>query len=555
MSTLHDLVSYFRPSLKGEERKSPGRDETNIQSFSEDASCGLSCNVLHSNRSPTGIHNINEPAYYIKDIEGSPTEVNKASDLLENLEPPKIQRWVLPLDSLKEEEDSVDILGFDISDGDQTSNLRKSFPKPMLSSSLDSNPDEENHNDVHHDDSTVVVSNRAFADNTNDEKCTCIQIHCGLKHVFHIHLSAPFELPKCNSSDKVNAYIRRGFNRGRYSKDNSARSMNAIPDNRKSLSRKLSKTSYQINPILQDQQQKILIGTLLKRYSTKKSSIVLRYLQRIRNKFPNGFQSSDARDKFEDLLSKRSAYLINKKLGIKKRQNGILKNQVLVTSQHTTHAHIESWSELDDAVKGRLDGIDVLFLGSAKKIIRTSSDQRCLDFRKIVQESLWISCGRKPSGIIFEGLTGTGKGSDRWSAPINRVDNYSSGGNYEAHLNPDCCSMRVDGKPYQQISISINSLEDLQQSYDKAVEPLIFGDIKRSIVIMNKILVSVQKLLNDPEKAHHTIGSTHHNIASLHLLDGNFDQALIHMNKAISTRIRSLGFHHESTSVSLFYTI
>jgi hypothetical protein len=196
-----------------------------------------------------------------------------------------------------------------------------------------------------------------------------------------------------------------------------------------------------------------------------------------------------------------------------------------------------------------LDGIDVLYLGSAKRVIRRTSDKRHLDFGKIVQESLWISCGRKPSAVIFEGLTDVGKGSDRWSATINKVENFSNEKNQNLLLNPDC-SICANVQQLENISISVNSIEEIQQSYDKAVEPLIFGDIKRSIAIMNKISVSLQRLFKDPDKAHHTIGSTHHNIASLHLLDGNFDQALVHINKAISTRIRSLGFDHESVAVS-----
>lgn len=325
----------------------------------------------------------------------------------------------------------------------------------------------------------------------------------------------------------------------------STRSMNAISGNRSSrisIPKWLSVNGSIKRPILKKEEEKMLIGTSLSGCRSQRSSAVKNFFQRIRNDF-----TSNPRNKFETLL--REYNLCASKQICTNRQKYLFKKRSLASSQERPFAHHDSWA-LDDAVKGRFDGIDVLCLGSAKKVIKTTSNQRHLAFRKIVQESLWSSCARKPSVIIFEGLTSAGKGSDRWSATINKVDNYSVYGKKELLLNPDCSSICVDGQQNENSSISVNSLEDIQQSYSIAVEPLMFGDIQRSIIIMNKISLSLQKAFKDPDKAHHIIGSTHHNIASLYLLDGNFDQALIHINKAISTRIRSLGFDHESVAVS-----
>lgn len=545
MSTLHDFVSYFRPNSRAEDRKTLGRDEAD-KSSSSNANCGLSWNGLHSQ-----LRALNND----KDQKESPTEVHKTNELLEMFEPPKIQRLGLQMESLRKEEDNDDVLCFDASDDDLGSRKHRFFPKPVLSTSLNElnypDSDEENHTGVYPDDSTVIVSNRLLTGETNVEKCTYIQNHCSLQQVYHINLSAPLKLPQRNKSGKLNTLIRRRFSRGRYSKNDSTRSMNVISasrtSNRFSVPRLLSKKGSIRSPILQGHQQALLIGTTLNSCHTQRSFLVKKFLE-IRNDFHVGCQISSPRDEFEILLKDDNVFTSKHSCTFTKRLKRIFKRHP--SSQERFFAQHKSWSELDDAVKGRLDGIDVLYLGSAKRVIRRKSDKRHLDFGKIVQESLWISCGRKPSVVIFEGLTGVGKGSDRWSATINKVENFSNEKNQNLLLNPDC-SICANGQQLENISISVNSIEEIQQSYDKAVEPLIFGDIKRSIAIMNKISVSLQRLFKDPDKAHHTIGSTHHNIASLHLLDGNFDQALVHINKAISTRIRSIGFDHESVAVSL----
>jgi hypothetical protein len=323
--------------------------------------------------------------------------------------------------------------------------------------------------------------------------------------------------------------------------------MNAISGNRKSrisIPKWLSVNGSIKRPILKKEEEKMLIGTSFSGCRSQRSSAVKFFFRRIRNDF-----TSNPRDKFEILLREYNLCANKQICNVTNRQKYLFKRRSFTSSQERPSAHHDSW-ELDDAVRGRFDGFDVLCLGSAKKVIRTASNQRHLAFSKIVQESLWSSCARKPSVIIFEGFTTTGKGSDRWSAVINKVDNYSIYGKKELLLNPDCSSICVGGQQNENFSISVNSIEDIQQSYNIAVEPLMFGNIQRSIIIMKKICLSLQKASKDPDKSHHIIGSTHHNIASLYLLDGNFDKALIHMNKAISSRIRSLSFDHESVAVS-----
>jgi len=75
----------------------------------------------------------------------------------------------------------------------------------------------------------------------------------------------------------------------------------------------------------------------------------------------------------------------------------------------------------DDAIRGKLDGIDVLSLGSARYVSYIGSKSKSLagqryTLRSMVSDTLWSSSGREMPEIVLEGFDHTG--NDRWTVLI-----------------------------------------------------------------------------------------------------------------------------------------
>ena len=104
---------------------------------------------------------------------------------------------------------------------------------------------------------------------------------------------------------------------------------------------------------------------------------------------------------------------------------------------------------LDEAIRGRLDGLDVLSLGPARlaSIPRHSSSHRDAELEKfisavspkltpfaIAMDMIWTSAGRDPAEIVLEGFIPNGK--DRWfvkmdkAAAESRAKEIDSSGHY-----------------------------------------------------------------------------------------------------------------------------
>lgn len=80
-------------------------------------------------------------------------------------------------------------------------------------------------------------------------------------------------------------------------------------------------------------------------------------------------------------------------------------------------------SDLDDAIRGRFDGMDVLSLGSARlaSVLRTpdplTRNSRMLRGRDMVQDMLRMSGGQEPPELVLEGFIA----NDRWLITLNNL--------------------------------------------------------------------------------------------------------------------------------------
>lgn len=99
-------------------------------------------------------------------------------------------------------------------------------------------------------------------------------------------------------------------------------------------------------------------------------------------------------------------------------------------SNNTAAAEALPWNVKDDAIKGRLDGIDVLSLGPTRCVSYIGAKQKSLagqryTLRSMVSDTLWSSSGREFPEIVLEGFSPTGK--DRWTVLIeDDVDTHAS---------------------------------------------------------------------------------------------------------------------------------
>jgi hypothetical protein len=149
------------------------------------------------------------------------------------------------------------------------------------------------------------------------------------------------------------------------------------------------------------------------------------------------------------------------------------------------------WSKMDDAVSGRLDGLDVISMGSVRNVSYIGQKQKLLsgqryNLRSMTLDSLWSASGRDPSEIVFEGFTQRGEGSDRWATRIE--DWKSCDTECHAHLwgkgnipPPPCESKLLRGVPLSPKSTAgdvkldvyvLKTLEQLQVAHEQAVVPL-----------------------------------------------------------------------------------
>jgi hypothetical protein len=191
--------------------------------------------------------------------------------------------------------------------------------------------------------------------------------------------------------------------------------------------------------------------------------------------------------------SKKTLSMVNQK----EKYRGTLNNQSnKVLRDHTAHdsslpQHISQYNPAartmkDDAIKGRLDGIDVLSLGAARFVSYIGLKDKALagqryTLRSMVNDTLWACSGREIPEIVLEGFSPAG--NDRWTATIegepsnnissipNDAANRRKRNGKKLHLCSQHASTKVKESDYELSSQSVSTHLLLTQIWGKDGPP------------------------------------------------------------------------------------
>mmetsp|Transcript_6659 Transcript_6659/g.9771 ORF Transcript_6659/g.9771 Transcript_6659/m.9771 type:complete len:945 (-) Transcript_6659:28-2862(-) len=395
-----------------------------------------------------------------------------------------------------------------------------------------------------------------------------------LKTVFNVTLSTPIELP---IREKRKFSLKRFIsNTGRSNRGVSAPFNTSVSDiavapsascdlevENRSVWKRIPRSNE--NDILRDAQDKILSGRL---FDYDKNVYPVRKTH----------NSPEKRNKSRKTPAKKLEILMNKKVHRRTASEQMTKIRSIMSRDsevvHVAKEKTQTWNLVDDAIRGRFDGIDVISYGACsrkfflKRNIEQKSSFERYTPRTMIVETLWSNSGRD-SEIVFEGYTQRGCGSDRWSAPV--ASSKSKGlvptnlwGQNKTPPNITSELIEVDdgeGKtrlvssPYRHDSkrniLMVQTLDNLKLAHEFAAAPLKDGDIEKSIKIFQKILANLKVKYKSCGSKNHVVGSTYHNIALLLMWNGQFEEALTYMNKAVAVRVMTLGHNHASVAVSL----
>lgn len=261
---------------------------------------------------------------------------------------------------------------------------------------------------------------------------------------------------------------------------------------------------------------------------------------------------------------------------------------------------------LDDAIRGRMDGMDVLSLGSARvSSIRKSSipqegkmSRRTTTPLDMVTDMLYTSGGKEPPEMILEGFLPAG--DDRWvvrmekskqptgaelktnsgeSVPSLQVtddeesadcdvdklmesmwgNEYtppthrsrsscdSAEGNEQDILKLAAeCSVPID---LDEATFMVDTAAHLESVHSIASGPLKEGRFDVALGILNKILKGLE--LRHENEPHYLIGSTLYNIGVIQMWQGKYEDSLVSLERAVANRIDSLPPKHPAIAVSL----
>jgi len=266
---------------------------------------------------------------------------------------------------------------------------------------------------------------------------------------------------------------------------------------------------------------------------------------------------------------------------------------------------------LDVAIRGRLDGLDIISLGPAhltalagrphveRAFAQLMSPER-LTKETLVRDMMWTSSGKVPPEMVFEGYFPGG--GDRWTLRMDvvrprkdvRKDLTTTTNGSDLLEIVDCSSFQCEdgiaitalmesmwGKEqtppptHQSPKEGQDELELLQQAaansvpididentfiidapdhlrtvHDIASGPLKRGDFDSAIVIFRKILKGFQTNHSHKNKAF-LIGQTLHNIGLVQMWQSKFEWAAESFRAAYKIRKQVLPANHSDTGVSL----
>jgi hypothetical protein len=245
--------------------------------------------------------------------------------------------------------------------------------------------------------------------------------------------------------------------------------------------------------------------------------------------------------------------------------------------------------KIDDAIRGRFDGMDILSLGSARlaSVLRTpdalTRHSPMLQSRDMVRDMLHTSAGHEPPELVFEGFIV----GDRWMVKLENQYGYSTVPQLQSTDDEDT----TDGSPQLPTSVLLESIwgrdrtpppshasydqqdvvqmaaacsvpididdesfiidtpAHLQAVHDIASIPLKTGRFEDALDIFQRILNGLE--MKHGDEPNHVIGSTLHNIGVIYLWMEQYKDAWESFNTAVSVRIQSLSTDHPDIAVSL----
>lgn len=337
------------------------------------------------------------------------------------------------------------------------------------------------------DESTVVISNISATPSLVSNKISSSERKIGnsedhhesLLDVFQIKLSTPLKLPKEKRWNKLNDFIRSSP---------SHRSVNAAAND--VLADKSGKDDYWFHHATFNQlQQYVLLGVPLNMMDAKKFRSPPRIgtlLKKSNEIMKTRAQTASPARKLDSILSRKQGHRRIPSDSVQ-RIKTILSRKSAFKVKHPVRSE---WSNMDDAVSGRLDGLDVISMGSLRNVSYIGDKQKILsgqryNLRCMVLDSLWSASGRDPSEIVFEGFSQRGEGNDRWTT---RIDDWKSC-DTECHDHlwgkgnspPPRCESKLSGISSSPKSTAadmkldayvIRTLEQLQTAHEHAVLPL-----------------------------------------------------------------------------------
>jgi tetratricopeptide (TPR) repeat protein len=263
------------------------------------------------------------------------------------------------------------------------------------------------------------------------------------------------------------------------------------------------------------------------------------------------------------------------------------------TTQSSRRNIAAEGQELDDAIRGRFDGMDILSLGSARLVsVPRSPDlltrnAPMLTAADLVSDMLRTSSGRSPPELVLEGFIANDRWLVRLESMYNKNDNVpqlqstddesTTDGSPKlstpkllasiwgrdrspppSHAQPEegdeddlfqlaaSCSVPID---IDEETFIIDTPAHCQAVHDIAAVPLKAGRFDDAIDIFQKILKGLE--MRHGDQPHHLIGTTLHNIGLLLLWKGQYKEAWKNFNQAASVRMESLSKNHPDIAVSL----
>lgn len=219
------------------------------------------------------------------------------------------------------------------------------------------------------DDDTVVVSNRKDGVKSETSKIEeKKEFHERLRDVFQITLSSPLQLPKQKSALSFKQLIRSPSRQNRQLQ--SHRSVDAAR----------SRASLGDRMCFKDTQENILYGSPLQSEqnsdrSPRRLGSLLKRSDSVINK------ASSPAKKLETLMNKKNGRQRTNSDPIPRIRQMLARKK---DSDLDLQSKTDKWSEMDDAVRGRHDGVDVISCGSARKVSYIGRNEKNLAGQRYV---------------------------------------------------------------------------------------------------------------------------------------------------------------------------